>query len=84
MPLQGPRSMVILTMVVTEMSSASQPRQHIASPQKRTVAAALGGFGEGLPNPTFDRTATSVAPRAFARIFSVSRGAAGVGRSTPR
>jgi hypothetical protein len=37
-----------------------------------------------MPNPTFERTATSVAPRAGARIFSVSRGAAGVVRSTPR
>ena len=36
------------------------------------------------PNSTFDRNATSVAPRAGARLFSVSRGAAGVVRSTLR
>ena len=37
-----------------------------------------------MPNPTFDRTATSGAQRAFARIFFVSRDAAGVVRSTLR
>ena len=37
-----------------------------------------------MPNPTFDRTATSGAPRACARIFFVSRGAAGVARLTLR
>jgi hypothetical protein len=36
------------------------------------------------PNPTLERNATSVAPRAGARIFSVSRGAAGAVRSTLR
>ncbi len=37
-----------------------------------------------LVNPSLERTATSVAPRAEAPIFSVSRGAAGVVRSTLR
>jgi len=36
------------------------------------------------PNPTLERNAASGAPRAFARIFSVSRGATGVVRSTLR
>jgi len=36
------------------------------------------------PNPALERTATSGAPRAFARRFFVSRGAAGVVRSTLR
>jgi hypothetical protein len=35
-------------------------------------------------NPTLERNATSGAPRAYAQIFSVSRGAAGVVRSTLR
>ena len=37
-----------------------------------------------LVNPSLERTATSGAPRAYARIFFVSRGAAGVVRSTLR
>jgi hypothetical protein len=36
------------------------------------------------PNPTLERNATSGAPRPGARIVSVSRGAAGVVRSTLR
>ena len=35
-------------------------------------------------NPTLERNATSGAPRASARLFSVSRGAVGVVRSTLR
>lgn len=35
-------------------------------------------------NPTFERNATSGAPRYGARLFSVSRGAAGGVRSTLR
>ncbi len=37
-----------------------------------------------LVNPSLERTATSDAPRAGAPLFSVSRGAAGVVRSTLR
>ncbi len=37
-----------------------------------------------LVNPSLERTAASDAPRAGAPIFSVSRGAAGVVRSTLR
>jgi hypothetical protein len=37
-----------------------------------------------MANPTLERNATSVAPRAGAPIVSISRGAAGAVRSTPR
>jgi hypothetical protein len=37
-----------------------------------------------MPNSTFDRNATSGAPRDCALKFSVSRGAVGVVRSTLR
>ena len=51
---------------------------------KRARVASFDRLAGSRLNPTFERNATSGAPRAFARIFFVSRGAAGVVRSTLR